>query len=308
MEMLPIKRQNRDKGQALLIVLLSMAVVLTAVLSVSSRSVTDIQVTTYEEDALRAFSAAEAGVEQSLLKESNVSKTYSGTSVSYDSTIDYVTSPGSSFDYPVNLASGEVATFWFISHDPANPNKFLGCSPDARCTRTPLISVCWGDDVTDPPALVISIFYDTSKQVTSSNNYSNIEVYTETFDPNSSRKVANNFGYSGGTGCPWGNYEYQTGSINLATALPSGCAVNPPSGCLLMAKVKMLYNSNSQPVGLRISGGGGGNGSFPSQGLQISSEGTAGDVTRKVNVLQGYPLPPVPFENVLFSHSDIKKP
>jgi Tfp pilus assembly protein PilX len=51
----------------LLIVLLAITVILTVVLSVTSRSVTDVTVTTYEEDALRAFSAAEAGVETALL-------------------------------------------------------------------------------------------------------------------------------------------------------------------------------------------------------------------------------------------------
>ena len=51
-----------QSGQALLIVLLGMAVVLTMVLSVVSRSVTDIQLTTRDDEALRAFSAAEAGV------------------------------------------------------------------------------------------------------------------------------------------------------------------------------------------------------------------------------------------------------
>ena len=50
-----------ESGQALLLVLLGMAVVLTIVLSILSRSVTDIAVTSREEEALRAFSAAEAG-------------------------------------------------------------------------------------------------------------------------------------------------------------------------------------------------------------------------------------------------------
>ena len=58
MKILPRQTQS---GQALLVILLSMAVILTLVLSVASSSITDVTVTTFEEDALRAFSAAEAG-------------------------------------------------------------------------------------------------------------------------------------------------------------------------------------------------------------------------------------------------------
>lgn len=63
----PSSIRSGQSGQALLLVLLSMAVVLTIVLSILSRSVTDIAVTSRDEEALRAFSAAEAGVEQALV-------------------------------------------------------------------------------------------------------------------------------------------------------------------------------------------------------------------------------------------------
>ena len=69
---LPKKEEKRfriisDSGQALLVILLSMTVILTVVLSVVSRTVTDITITTYQEDAQRAFDAAEAGIEDALL-------------------------------------------------------------------------------------------------------------------------------------------------------------------------------------------------------------------------------------------------
>ena len=71
MNYLPLWKKTRkytsQSGQALLIVLLSMAVILTVVLSFASKSITEVSITSYEEDALRAFSAAEAGVEKALL-------------------------------------------------------------------------------------------------------------------------------------------------------------------------------------------------------------------------------------------------
>lgn len=312
MKLLPQRAQKTNSGQALLIVLLSMAVVLTVVLSAASRSVSDIQVTTYEEDAYRAFSAAEAGIEESLLTGSQASGIYtdpSGGQVSYDSDI-LQTSAGSTFDYPVNLNSGEVATFWFISHDPNNLNVFLGCNPDVQCTRTPRMKIYWGDcDATAEPAIILSIFHDEFKKVTASNDYSTVGVITLTYDPDASRRGSNNFGdHLHNLSCP-GKYAFETDWVNLTSVLPVGCALGTINngGCLLMAKVKMLYNSTSQAVGIEIQGGGGGNGRLPSQGLLISSTGETGEVTRKVNVLQGYPVPQSPFENVLYSGSDLAK-
>ena len=61
------KLPMRESGQALLIVVLSLAVVLTVVLSILARSVTDIKLSTGSEESLRAFSAAEAGIERALI-------------------------------------------------------------------------------------------------------------------------------------------------------------------------------------------------------------------------------------------------
>ena len=58
---------RKSSGQAVLLVILGMAVVLTIVLSVVSRSVTDVSVTKVEEDSSKAFSAAEAGIEKLLI-------------------------------------------------------------------------------------------------------------------------------------------------------------------------------------------------------------------------------------------------
>ena len=55
------------RGQALVIILLVLAVASTVVLSLVSRTVTDVAITTKEKDSSRAFSAAEAGVEEALV-------------------------------------------------------------------------------------------------------------------------------------------------------------------------------------------------------------------------------------------------
>lgn len=305
MEHLSRKEHLKNKGQALLLVLLSMAVVLTVVLSVASRSVTDVQVTTYEEDAYRAFSAAEAGIEE-LLKSPSGFTTATDTfssGVSFDAQITQE-SAGSEFNYPSELESGEVATFWFVTHDPSNLNKFLDCT-SGICTRASQLEVCWGGSGSyEVPAIILSIFYDQSRQATEPNsNFSAVEVFSRTFDPDSVRRADNGFDAGSGS-CSFGSYTYSSGVVNLASGLPVGCAVSNPGGCLLMAKVKMVYNKNPQTVGIEVRGAGA---VLPSQGILISSEGSAGEVKRKVNVLQGYPVPQSPFENVLFSRHDITK-
>src|SRR3990170_3028399 len=130
MRKLPLNRAKVDKnfqgGQALLIVLLAMAVMLTVVLSVASRSVTDVTVTTYEEDALRAFSAAEAGIEEKLL---NPSLGSFGPVLLGDPS------------YKDKLISGDIATFWLVSHD-ADGN--LSCN-GLDCFDGAALDICWED-------------------------------------------------------------------------------------------------------------------------------------------------------------------
>ena len=67
MSVLPGSSNNRQKGQALLLVLLVMSLVLTLVLSSVSKSVTDVEISKYEDNAIRAFDAAQAGIEKGMV-------------------------------------------------------------------------------------------------------------------------------------------------------------------------------------------------------------------------------------------------
>lgn len=68
---------NKNSGQITLVALLVMVVLLTVGLAVVSRSVTDIRISKEAEESARAFSAAEAGIED-LLKEDLVGLPYVG--------------------------------------------------------------------------------------------------------------------------------------------------------------------------------------------------------------------------------------
>ena len=70
-----MKNLRNQRGQALLIVVLVMAVALTIGLAVVSRSITDIKISRQEEESARVFSVAEAGIEEALKLGSGTSGT-----------------------------------------------------------------------------------------------------------------------------------------------------------------------------------------------------------------------------------------
>lgn len=137
-----MNKKKLQKGQALLIVLLSMSVVLVVVLSILARSITDVSVSSQDEDSLRAFSAAEAGVEQALIIGSSIGSTEIGNA-SYNVGVSAVAEGEKEFNYPSFLFSGESITIWFVVHD--ENNGFI-CSEEKPCFTGNTIKICWGKE------------------------------------------------------------------------------------------------------------------------------------------------------------------
>ncbi|HLC83617.1 MAG TPA: hypothetical protein VJI69_07290 [Bacteroidia bacterium] len=245
-----------QSGQALLIVLLSMAAILTVVLSVASRSVTDISVTTSEEDALRAFSAAEAGVEKALLTGLGSSEypIPGDTSVGFDATIDNAQAEGTDFIYPSLLKPGESATFWFVGKD---QNGNLTCANGCLHQKPQIKTLCWGADPSQKPAVILTVYYDWTGSgvgnAVASGDYSNIKIARQAFDADTGRTSSNNFLGPTITGskCQINGktFQYKRININLSgdpnggsgdLGIPNNC--RNKEGCLIMAKVRVLYN------------------------------------------------------------------
>jgi type II secretory pathway pseudopilin PulG len=108
---------KQNSGQIALIVLLVMVVVLTIGLSLVSRTVSEVRISQDEEEALRAFSAAEAGIEYYLGQGSltagdnqSVSLNQQGVSATVD--IEEITD-----SYTVELDQGEIMTIIFNNTD-----------------------------------------------------------------------------------------------------------------------------------------------------------------------------------------------
>lgn len=313
-----MKLPNRNqKGQALLLVLLTMAAILTVVLSVASRSITEVAVTSYEEDALRAFSAAEAGVEQALLNPV-IGPIPSRVPDPSDPSVFYVGSVNAPPDadakslYTDRLKSGETATFWLVSHD---ANGELSCVTGQACYGGNNIEVCWADpayltyggDSSKRPAIEALLFYDTTRlsaktDTNPTNNYQNLQVARiANKDPLNTYAVG--FLNPNPPG-PCNPIDGQNFARRSSIPLPAGCSNN--RACPIMVKVRMYFSDFNfkQPVGIRVTGGGPAS-RLPAQGLQISSEGTAGESTRRVSVFQGYSEPPSLFDAAVFSLRDL---
>lgn len=266
-----------ESGQTLVLVLLALAVVLTIVLFVLSRSITDISISSSESEAVSAFSAAEAGVEQALVIGTG------GTSLvgsaSYTSQVTNVAQGLTGFVYPIDLNSGDSMTLWLKSQD--SSSDFTGSN----------LKICWGkvgaySDQNLMPAVEAVLFYETS-----ANNPATARIYRAAFDPNASRRANNSFAVSGGS-CVIANQSFQfQATLNLGLANPQ------------FAFVRMFYNTDTaQPIAF-----GSADAQFPSQGILVDSSGTSGQSNRKVQVFQGWPEIPAPFQFAVYSSTGLTK-
>ena len=277
---------RKSSGQAVLLVILGMAVVLTIVLSVVSRSVTDVSVTKVEEDSSKAFSAAEAGIEKLLIGGSSFTESNLGdigASVSAQA-LDF--GSGTIVDFFETYNSGDIATVWFVSHDDTNVQR-LTCT-GKPCFSGDRFSIHWNGDV----AVEVSVYYDTngnSGVIASTPNFRGVKVKRFAFDPNATRR--NNNKFSATIASSQQGYSYSSGDISLS-------GLTRP----LFARVKFLYGSVNgfrvtTPTGYPL----------PSQGRLLVSKGVANNAARQVEVRDYYRAPIEVFEAGIFSGGDLTK-
>ena len=209
-----LRKKKYSSGQALLIILLTLTVVLTVVLSVVSRSITDISVTTYQEDAQRAFDAAEAGIERVLLTGSDQSDSLGDAE--FDAKLSFPLPQSDQAVSPSDVLAGESATFWFVSQDASGD---LFCSGDCL-TASRFRRICWGQPGTSldayTPAIEISVYYDeAAPQAVSSGDFSQVKIARRAYDPNSGRLGSNNFRSASSCGTPLAGRDFAFATDNI---------------------------------------------------------------------------------------------
>ena len=274
-------KQKSEAGQALVLVLLSLSVVLTLILFILSRSITDVAVSSRQDEAVRAFSAAEAGVERALVTGSNYSAESLGNA-SYTTSVTEFALDSNDLVYPSAVSSGETVTVWFTSH---KTDGSMSCDSPLPCYAGPQMKVCWGNPGTVAnsavtPAVEVTVYYEVTP-----GDLSTLRIGRTTADPNAGRTGTNSFSGVDGVTCQVGSqtYAFQK-TITFADLGIPASSYGSDNG-LQLAQIRMLYNDISHNVGINVTGD-----TLPSQGKAIDSSGTVtGGSNRRIIVHQGWP-------------------
>lgn len=274
-----LPKLKNNSGQTLLVVVLVISVSLIVALSVISRSITDVTVTNKEEESQRAFSAAEAGIEKSLLSGSSITPT-NLANASFTTQVGPFSQGTSSFVSPVPLNSGESMTVWFVSHN-TDGSPHLNCG-DAGfpCFSGTSINVCWDQDATAVASAVEVTVYHGS-------DLAHIEIYRTAVDSASPAR---------------GSFSSAAGSCTIGTNTFAHSQTITLPGQKIFARVKVLYNTTPVKIGID-----GLSSAFPAQGIMVTSSGLAGAANRKISVFESYSEIPSIFELALFSPGGITK-
>lgn len=269
-----MERKN-NSGQALLVILLIMAVALTVGLAVVSRSITDIRLSQEQEESARAFSVAEAGLESLLVGEVPPSELEGFTIKTTTQNLGGTTG----FVFPEQINKGDTQTIWLVSHkdDGTLDSDFRNFSD---------FKFYWGNkglggsSDTDPALEAFIIYKD-------GNEYKTRRV---AFDPKAGR--------SGGfAGVDVGIFSLEGKDFSFQANFGP-----VPSGNLYALRIKLLYNNEPQILGIEAV-----NAELPIQGKCYQSEASSPTtgISRKVQQCQLHKSLPAIFDYVLFSEQDL---
>src|SRR3989304_8125918 len=189
---------RKNSGQAILTVLLIMVVGLTVSLAVVARSVTSVKISTQEEESQRAFSAAEAGLEETLLSGAAASGTLGNASYTV---IIPAGSTSGKFIFPEIIKQDDTQALWLVGHD-GSDNIIAPGPGDQRYPIGQPVDICWeSPGAGDEPAMEIIILH---QRTIGANEY---KVARGAYDPDGRRNNFSGVTSSGGSEC--GDFNYR---------------------------------------------------------------------------------------------------
>lgn len=264
-------RHEHERGQVLLISLLVLSIATTVVLSLISRSTTDVTISNQISQSSRAFSAAEAGIEEAL-------KTGTGTvgaqvltaGVTYNVAKADIGGAAGAYVFPKKVSRGMTETLWLVNH---NADGTLAEIPTYTAAT---IDVCWSSETTTP-AMLVSVVYKTAG--------GQYRVAKGAYDPDGTRAGTNKFSAPTAStgGCGDGSTTYK-----------QTITFTPDMDTLLTLRLQPLYADANLAVTAT--------GVLPIQGGKLESIGTSETgITRKIVVYQQYRSPPSVFDSVIYS-------
>ncbi len=263
-----------QRGQVLLLVVLVVTVALTVGLSAVTQSITNLRITEEEESSQRAFTAAEAGIEQALKTGEGIS---ASLSVGDNAKIKQVTISDVSDDEIIMnsgnpIQKNDSVDLWLSEYSNYSnySNPFTGS-----------LSVYWGG-----PGEAVCTPENNSQaalEIVLLTGPANNPAATHfVYDPCPPRQSTNFFAQPSATG----------GNLSLAGKNFAYRADIPGITNGLIARIIPLYAAT--PLGVQAST------ILPSQGKYIESVGESGQTQHKISVFRGYPkLPNELFPNIL---------
>ncbi len=259
-----------ERGQVLLVVVLIITVVLTVSLSLFTRSIVNVKLTTEEDQSQKALSAAEAGIEQTIIANQEIPNGTFSNNTSFSTSKRQLSGTEFLLNNGKLVFKDEGADIWLSEYSSntsqlyTNPwggtlTLFWGSSTDT-CSPVEGTSSGGGNSM----AAIELIVFTGTRNNPSSARYA--------YDPCDVRRNSNNFSAP------------QLGGTAAGKSFAYNVTISIPAGTGLIARVIPLY-ANSY-LGIQSSP------ALPPQGTVIESTGTAGEVKRKVSVLQEHPLLP----------------
>lgn len=299
-----------QSGQVVLILLLVITIGLGVGLSVIQRSISNVSTSTKVEESSRAFSAAEAGIEQALDQLSQgslptgVDFTAQNQSNALIDTSGLVPGRNQIFELPP-VAKEEVVQAWLA--DPAT-------APDAASVYydQAKMDVYWGNaDVSADPAIEVSVVYLQNGEIKRKPFY---------FDQDSSRAQSNGFAPPGTDNLVQGKFTGctdTTTNTSLGTNRKFACQATltgldeaglGTGRILMLTRARVFYTTSNNPIAFAPAGNCAQDRcSFPPQATIIVSTGQSGATQRRVMLFQQERFAPWYFDYAIFSLAAINK-
>ncbi len=294
------RRRRREAGQLILILILVMTVALSIGLSVVQKSLVDISTSSKVEQSSRAFSAAEAGIEKALRGDASTQSFADNNSrinqIQDSGLIPLTVATGTrqlALEFPP-LGKEDVAQVWL-----GNPTS--ATNPPATAYNQTTLDVYWGTPSTDKAAVEITLIYYNGT------NYLTRKWYLD--NPSAARNPANGFDNQVLSVSCAGTFVSGTTTYQCRKTLGDSNGVNngPLPNYPILLRIRLLYNTTSQPFAIQATGTCGVNCSLPSQARSIISTGASGDTERKVRLFQLDKVVPSYFDYAIFSAGPITK-
>jgi hypothetical protein len=309
---------KKEKGQALIILLLIMLVALTVGLAITQRSLTDVASSNKVDQSSRAFSAAEAGIEKALQLGGPTTVTsgelQSQASASVRSS-GLLPKSGQALEYPP-IGKETVAQFWLADPKTVPPNP-----PTTSYPANTALTIYFGRgnqganpyfNTQDPdlPAIEVNLISCVTSGGVCNGTYKSYKTF---YDPVNSRTGVNgnNFTPVGSNGtCQ--NFVGPFNTSNSRSADPNdkdryfrcGVTITTPVGEEpIMIRARVLYTNTAQPIAVAPAPGQ----NLPQQAEIYTSIGLYGNTQQKIQVFKMQYVVPAYFDYAIFSAGDISK-